>query len=209
MMDEPVIRRRHFLARAVGFLVGGAWLGGKIAGGDAEAATAQTDLPYLGEIRMFAGSFEPVGWKFCNGQLLAITSYDSFFNLIGTTYGGDGQVTFALPDLRGRAPVHVGTTTLLGQTGGQEAVTLVSTQIPSHSHALLGSSATAEINDPSGRVPARNPFGWPHYKSTIDTSLASDALSTSGSSAPHNNMMPSLCINFIICVEGGVYPTPF
>jgi microcystin-dependent protein len=202
MTDDRGIRRRHFLARALG-LLGGSWLGGRMTARD---AAAQTDAPYLGEIRMFAGDFEPLGWKFCDGQLLDINLNDALFSLIGTTYGGDGQTTFALPDLRGRAPVHVGAIAL-GEPGGQETVTLLAQQMPAHSHTLVGSSSMADANDPSGRVPARNPLGWPHYGSSADTSFAANALAVSGSFAPHNNMMPSLCVHFIICVEG-VYPSP-
>jgi microcystin-dependent protein len=205
MSEAPLLRRRHFLARALGLLTGGAWLASRPATREAAAA----DMPYLGEIRMFAGDFEPTGWKFCNGQLLAIATYDSLFSLIGTTYGGDGQTTFALPDLRSRAPVHVGTTTQLGQIGGQEDVFLSTTQIPAHNHTLFGSSGMAEVNDPQDRVPARNPFGWPHYHTGVDTSLAANAVIAAGASASHNNMMPSLGINFIMCTDFGVYPTPF
>ena len=204
MTTSPGIRRRHFLARMLGFLAGGAWMASKPAARDAQAS----DTPYLGEIRMFAGDFAPLGWKFCNGELLPIADHDALFSLIGTTYGGDGQVTFALPDLRGRAPVHVGPTVLQGQAGGQETVTLLISQMPAHNHALMGSSAMAAINDTRDQVPARNPLGWPHYSAGIDTTLAANAVTVSGGSLPHDNVMPSLGIHFIIAIEG-VWPSPF
>ncbi len=200
MSDTAAIHRRHFLARALGFIVGGAWLGIR-----APREAAAGSLPYLAEVRMFAGDFAPVGWLLCNGQILDISSYDALFSLIGTMYGGDGQETFALPDLRGRAPVHMGTTIVQGEMAGVETVTLGPTQIPTHSHTLVGSSSAGGTNDPTGRVPSRNPFGWPHYNSGMDTALAASAVMSSGSSTPHNNTMPSLCINFIICTEG-IYP---
>src|ERR671934_1375449 len=97
--------------------------------------------PFIGEIRMFAGNFAPAGWAFCNGQLLAISENDALFNLIGTTYGGDGQSTFALPDLRSRVPIHQGNSHVLGEMGGVETVTLTTNQIPSHTHTAVASSA--------------------------------------------------------------------
>ena len=202
MTSAPAIQRRHFLARALA-LLSGAWLG--LRGATRAEADTQSDQPYLAEIRMFAGDFAPHGWAFCDGQLLDVEIHNALFSLIGTTFGGDGQTTFALPDLRGRAPVHAGAT-VLGQVGGQEVVVLTPAQMPLHSHTLLGSSAPAQTNDPSGRVPARNPLGWPHYSSNIDTSFAADAVTLSGSSTPHDNMMPSLCIHFIICLDG-VFPS--
>lgn len=202
MKTSSAIQRRHFLARMLGFITGSAWLGSKAGVRDAAAQ----DLPYLGEIRMFAGDFAPQNWALCDGQLLSIAQYDALFSLIGTTYGGDGQVTFALPDLRGRAPVHIGPANQLGVSAGQETVTLQSAQIPAHSHALMGSSGVGDADNPSGRVPARNAVGAPHYHGGMDTTLASNALTLSGSSMPHNNMMPSLCVNFIICLEG-VFPS--
>src|ERR1041384_8234847 len=113
--------------------------------------------PYVGEIRMFAGNFAPAGWMFCEGQLLPISEYETLFNLIGTTYGGDGQSTFALPDLRGRIPMHFGNGFPLAETGGVETVTLTVSQIPAHSHALLGSTAAATTLDPTGNIPGQAP----------------------------------------------------
>src|SRR5512140_3876793 len=110
--------------------------------------------PYVGEIRMFAGNFAPAGWMFCEGQLLPISEYETLFNLIGTTYGGDGQSTFALPDLRGRLPLHFGNGFTLAETGGVEEVTLTVSQIPAHNHAFLASTDNASKTTPSGNVPA-------------------------------------------------------
>src|SRR4051795_8047045 len=111
--------------------------------------------PYVGEIRMFAGNFAPAGWMFCEGQLLPISEYETLFNLIGTTYGGDGQSTFALPDLRGRIPLHQGSGFVLAETGGVEEITLTVSQIPAHSHPLLGTGNLATVTSPQGNVAAK------------------------------------------------------
>src|SRR3954462_2154893 len=111
--------------------------------------------PYVGEIRMFGGNFAPAGWMFCGGQLLPISENETLFQLIGTTYGGDGESTFGLPDLRGRVPIHQGNGFLLAETGGAEEITLTVSQIPAHSHPALGSTSTASSTDPGGNVPAR------------------------------------------------------
>ena len=113
--------------------------------------------PYVGEIRMFAGNFAPAGWMFCEGQLLPISENETLFNLIGTTYGGDGQSTFALPDLRGRIPIHQGNGFILAETGGAEEITLTVSQIPAHSHPLLATGGFANSTDPTTRVLAARP----------------------------------------------------
>src|SRR5687767_15637443 len=110
--------------------------------------------PYVGEIRMFAGNFAPAGWMFCEGQLLPISENETLFQLIGTTYGGDGQATFALPDLRGRLPMHQGNGFILAETGGAEAITLTTNQIPSHTHPLLASTGGATTATPGNHLPA-------------------------------------------------------
>jgi microcystin-dependent protein len=162
---------------------------------------------YIGEIRMFAGDFAPAGWAFCEGQLLPISQYEALFNLIGTTYGGDGQETFALPDLRGRAPIHMNGSHPIGEWGGQEEVFLPLGQIPSHSHGAGASSANGSSDDPTGRVPARNAAGAPQYGTTANASLASGALLSTGGTTPHNNLQPYLCVHYILCLEG-VFPSP-
>jgi microcystin-dependent protein len=168
---------------------------------------------YVGEIRMFAGNFEPVGWMFCDGRLLPIAEYEVLFVLIGTTYGGDGQQTFALPDFRGRVPIHVGNSHLLGELGGTESVTLTTAQLPAHTHLLGASSgapaaATVAI-DVTGPVtyvpgsPATKPKLYAPPGSAVP--MAAAAIKPAGGSQPHNNMAPWLGINFIISLFG-VFP---
>ncbi|HTQ15248.1 MAG TPA: tail fiber protein [Rhizomicrobium sp.] len=166
--------------------------------------------PYIGEIRMFAGNFAPAGWAFCAGQILPISENDTLFNLIGTTYGGDGQSTFALPDLRGRAPMHVGNGTVLAQTGGSESVTLSTQQIPSHQHLVMattGGQALTPLNN-SLAVPSGGVQGIMTYAAgSPNTPLVSTSVLNAGGSQPHDNMQPYLCVSFIIALYG-VYPTP-
>lgn len=162
--------------------------------------------PYIGEIRLFAGNFAPVGWLLCQGQLLPISQYDVLFNLIGTTYGGDGQTTFALPDLSSRIPYHAGAGYVLGQQGGVEQVTLTTNQLPVHSHAALGSANPGTTAAPANAVWASSTYTAYSDQST-DAAMAPNALDPSGGSQPHENMPPFLAINFIIATEG-IYPTP-
>jgi microcystin-dependent protein len=165
--------------------------------------------PYIGEIRMFAGNFAPAGWMFCEGQLLPISENDALFNLIGTTYGGDGQSTFALPDLRGRIPAHQGNGFVLAETGGAEEITLTVQQTPAHSHPLLASLDAAEATQPQNAVVARTiastitPYGTDAPLSTLHQA----AISPNGGSQPHTNLQPFLCINFIISLFG-IFPSP-
>ena len=161
--------------------------------------------PYVGEIRMFAGSFAPAGWMFCAGQLLPISENETLFNLIGTTYGGDGQSTFALPDLRGRIPLHFGNGFTLAETGGVETVTLTVSQIPAHSHPMLAS------NDiPTLQTPANNVTGQAAAKiyraGNPSVFLNPNAVGLTGGSQPHNNFEPYLCISFIISLFG-IFPS--
>jgi microcystin-dependent protein len=168
--------------------------------------------PFIGEIRLFAGNFAPSGWAFCDGQLMSIAENDTLFALIGTTYGGDGQTTFNLPDLSSRVPVHQGSggigTLTLGQAGGAETVTLTTTQIPSHTHGLNGSSATATTSGPGGAVPATlsgvTTFGY--GADAPPTTMAPQSLVGSGGSQPHDNLQPYLVVNFIISLFG-IYPS--
>lgn len=161
--------------------------------------------PYIGEIRMFAGNYAPNGWMFCNGQLLAISDNDALFNLIGTTYGGDGQVSFGLPDLRGRIPIHTNSTYPMGQPGGSESVTLTSSTIPSHTHAMMASTTVPAGTNPQGNVTGQaaaklyrlgNPTVAINPQSVVQT----------GGNQPHDNMQPYLSINFIISLFG-IYPS--
>ena len=166
--------------------------------------------PYIGEIRIFAGNFAPVGWATCDGQLLAISQNDVLFQLIGTTYGGDGQQTFALPDLRGRIPVHQGqgsglSNYVLGQNGGAESVTLTTGQLPVHTHAASAASGVGHISEPAGAVPAAH-RDYPVFDSAPGSPMAATAIATAGASQPHENMPPYLCINFIISLFG-IFPS--
>lgn len=164
--------------------------------------------PYVGEIRMFAGNFAPAGWLFCEGQLLPISENDVLFQLIGTTYGGDGQATFALPDLRGRLPIHHGNGYLLAESGGVEQVTLTSQQIPAHTHALQASTALSSSNAAAGKVLGAT-SGTTVFAYGTDqphSDLHVESISSAGGSQPHSNMQPYLCLNFIISLFG-IYPT--
>ncbi|KAA0256356.1 phage tail protein [Acidobacteria bacterium ACD] len=168
--------------------------------------------PYIGEIRLFAGNFAPLGWAFCDGSLIPISENDALFNLIGTTYGGDGQQTFALPDLRGRAPVHQGTgpglgTYVIGQSGGVENVTLTQNQMPVHSHAQLATEISAQNPQPEGGIPAQSTTVQPYLTDAGQVALSPNAVSPAGGSQPHGNMQPFLCVSFIISLFG-IFPSP-
>jgi microcystin-dependent protein len=166
--------------------------------------------PYVGEIRMFAGNFAPVGWMFCEGQLLPIAENEVLFQLIGTTYGGDGQSTFALPDLRGRIPIGQGTgpglsPRVLAETGGVEAVTLTTQQIPSHNHAMLASNDIPTLATPANNVTGQSAAKL--YRPGAPTvTLDPAAAGSTGGSQPHDNMQPYLCVDFIIALFG-LFPT--
>lgn len=182
--------------------------------------------PYVGEIRLFAGNFAPAGWAFCEGQLLPISENETLFQLIGTTFGGDGESTFAVPDLSGRVPIHMGTgpegnTYQIGEMGGVEEVTLTVQQIPNHAHKLKGpgmvalGSGAGNSSSPATRYPAMVP-GTNLYSTTIrdgvfmedpTVSNPSALLSSAGGSQPHNNMQPYLAVHFIISLFG-VFPSP-
>jgi microcystin-dependent protein len=170
--------------------------------------------PYVGEIRMFGGNFQPAGWMFCDGQLLPISENETLFNLIGTTYGGDGQSTFGLPDLRGRVPIHQGTGSsgtpyVLAQSGGTESVTLTSNQMPTHNHSALAAS-TGQVASPAGAVLAvatSTQTGMKIYSTTVtpNTALNANSISPVGGSQPHDNIQPTLAVSFIISLFG-IFP---
>jgi microcystin-dependent protein len=164
--------------------------------------------PYVGEIRMFAGNFAPAGWMFCEGQLLPISEYETLFNLIGTTYGGDGQSTFALPDMRGRLPLHMGSGFVLAESAGVETVLLTTTQIPSHSHPLLASASPAISALPAGNVLAATQAATitPYGTDAPALLLAAGSVSSIGGDQPHNNFQPYLCLDFIISLFG-IFPS--
>ncbi len=163
--------------------------------------------PYVGEIRMFGGNFAPAGWMFCEGQLLPISENETLFQLIGTTYGGDGESTFALPDLRGRIPLHQGNGFTLAQSGGAEEITLTVQQIPVHTHPFLASTATASTRDP---VPNHAPAtaSGDVYNDILDPiPLSAQMVVPTGGSQPHTNFQPYLCVSFIISLFG-IFPSP-
>ena len=176
--------------------------------------------PFIGEIRMFGGNFAPMGWAFCDGSLMAIAQNDALFALLGTTYGGDGQTTFGLPDLRGRAPVHQGTVQgtqfTIGQVAGVESVTLSTNQMPTHNHIVLStSSPTGAVAVPAGNTilsdeilnPAPNPVPFAYLSGGgAATSLAPNSVQPAGGSQPHDNMQPFLAISFIIALFG-IFPS--
>lgn len=163
--------------------------------------------PYVGEIRMFGGNFAPAGWMFCEGQLLPISENDTLFNLIGTTYGGDGQSTFGLPDLRGRVPIHMGNGFILAEMAGAEEVTLTVQQIPSHSHVPQANSGNGTSTDPANNYWAAQP-SLLQYSATgsADINLAANTLASTGGSQPHTNFQPYLCVDFIISLFG-IFPS--
>lgn len=164
--------------------------------------------PYVGEIRMFGGNFAPLGWMFCEGQILPIAENETLFNLIGTTYGGNGQETFGLPDLRGRVPVHQGGGIQLGQLAGTESVTLGVAQMPAHTHTMMVTSAAATDTAASGLVLAAtasatvSPYGSDAPRNVLNAA----SISSVGGSQPHENRQPFLCVSFIISLFG-IFPS--
>ncbi|MBI1840904.1 MAG: phage tail protein [Verrucomicrobia bacterium] len=162
--------------------------------------------PFSGEIRLFAGNFAPLGWAFCEGQLLPISEYEVLFTLIGTTYGGDGQSTFALPDLRGRVAVHQGPGFVAGQSAGVEFVTLTTAQLPPHTHPFLASADSAASPNPEGRTLAETATTTPYFQGSAAVALASSSMGPAGGNQPHSNLQPFLCMNHIICLQG-IFPT--
>jgi microcystin-dependent protein len=165
-------------------------------------------MPYIGEIRMFAGNFAPAGWLFCDGQLLPISENDALFTLIGTMYGGDGQSTFALPDLRGRLPVHQGNGFQLADAGGAEAVTLTVQQIPVHSHPLLATTAAGSEPSPENSVIAESGSSNVFRPAPAAAALSPQSVAPVGGSQPHTNFQPYLCVNFILSLFGEFPPLP-
>jgi microcystin-dependent protein len=166
--------------------------------------------PYIGEIRMFGGNFAPAGWAFCAGQTIPISENDTLFTLIGTTYGGDGQETFMLPDLRGRVPLHQGTNQgqpfIIGERAGNESVTLTTAQIPVHTHTLLAAAVPGDQITPAGNLLANSFNVTPYINDVPTANMNANAVSQTGGSQPHENIQPYLCINFIISLFG-IFPS--
>ena len=167
---------------------------------------------YVGEIRMFAGDFAPVGWEFCDGQLMPINQNELLFSLIGTRYGGDGRTTFALPDLRGRLPINqgknpqTGMTYELGRQGGAEKVTLRPEEIPSHTHHIACTSETGTLESPKDAIWAKNVQQYSTNAPNEQLKMHEGIIGSVGGSQPHNNMMPFLALRFIIALDG-IYPS--
>jgi microcystin-dependent protein len=168
--------------------------------------------PFVGEIRMFAGNFAPRGWAFCDGQLLAVSQNDALFSLFGTIYGGDGRTTFGLPDMRGRIPLHQGqgpglSSRRLGSKGGSETETLTTNQLPSHSHTLEANTRSPNMRAPEGNVLSDpNPAGRIYDAVAQDASAATTSIANTGGSRSHTNLMPTICVNFIVALFG-IYPS--
>ena len=162
--------------------------------------------PFIGEIRMFGGNFAPAGWAFCNGQLMAISENDALFTLIGTTYGGDGQETFGLPNLQGRLPMHQGSGFTIGQSAGVEQVTLTTQQLPIHSHPMAASLNNAQASTVAGNVVGQVGATQIYREVPAAVAMANQACTIVGGSQPHENMQPYLCVSFIISLFG-IFPT--
>ncbi len=199
--------RRGLLA-AAGALIASAALLGRAR--PARAATQDTS-PFVGELMLFAGNFAPLNWAICDGSLLPISSYTALFSLLGTYYGGNGVTTFALPDLRARVPVHVGTSSfgspyVVGQFAGSENVALLTSQLPAHAHVAAGDTAVGTSNAPGSLGPARDGAGTTQYGGGAGTALASGHIAPAGSGLPHNNMPPYLALVWCISLFG-TFPT--
>jgi microcystin-dependent protein len=203
---EPLGRRRFILRAA-------ASIAGVFALGDAKRAHAATTSiqPYLGQIMVISWNFPPKGWAFCNGQLLPINQNQALFSLLGTTYGGNGQTNFALPDLRDRLPIHWGqapglSDRALGEQAGESAHAILLSELPTHTHVARGATALANVVDPAGMYPARNPANIPQYSTVADTQMSDVAIAAVGGNQPHLNAQPSLTLNYVIALQG-IFPT--
>lgn len=199
----PAFDRRAFLGKLAAALAGAMVLG------RADPARADSE-PYLGEIMLFAGNYAPRGWAFCNGQLLPIAQNQALFSLLGTTYGGNGQTTFALPDMRDRVPIHFGqgpglTPRTRGESAGVSTHALTVDEIPAHVHVVRVSSGSATAVSPAGMFPARDPAGYAQFAAT-PPDVAMGAMGTIGGSQPHENLQPCLGLHFCIALQG-VFPS--
>jgi microcystin-dependent protein len=168
--------------------------------------------PYVGEIRMFGGNFAPAGWMFCNGDLLPISENETLFQLIGTTYGGDGESTFGLPNLQSRIPIHQGqgsglTNRVLAEMGGTESVTLTTQQMPSHTHPMIAAGTNGTATSPQSNLSANSFNVTPYINQSPDGAMNAGAVVPVGGSQPHENCQPFLCVSYIISLFG-LYPSP-
>ena len=167
--------------------------------------------PFLGEIRRISWNYAPKGWHFCDGTLLQINQNQALFSILGTTYGGNGQTTFGLPDLRSRVPMHPGTSHILGEVTGVESVTLTSSQIPAHNHTMAGLNIAGTSASPSGKLPAQASLSTgaavkSYAASGNLTPMAPLAIGLTGGAQPHDNIAPYLCINYVIALQG-IFPS--
>jgi microcystin-dependent protein len=205
--SSPSLARRRFFGRALAFL-GGMALPWRVGRSD---AAPQSTEPFIGEVQIFAGAYAPRHWALCNGQLLPINQYQALFSLLGTTYGGNGVTTFALPDLRGRVAVHRGqgpglSNRVQGERSGAVSHALALSEMPAHAHVARASSADAVSADPSASVvPARSAAGIPHWAPSADTMLAPGVIGIAGGGQSHENRQPFLALNYIIALQG-IYP---
>jgi microcystin-dependent protein len=162
--------------------------------------------PFMGEIKIISWNFAPKGWAFCNGQFLPINQNQALFSILGTMYGGNGQTTFALPDFRGRGPIHQGQGFTIGQAGGQEFHTVTISEMPAHNHLVNASNVAdgSNTNNPTNNFPATDPQN--PYRTTFDTTLSPVTVTNVGGSQPHENRQPFLVLNFIIALQG-IFPS--
>jgi prepilin-type processing-associated H-X9-DG protein len=219
LTSQPQAPERRSWLKRLGLLLGGGLLA---RGTQAAPRQVQGNGDFVGQIILFAGNYPPLNYAFCDGSVLSISSYQALFVLLGTNYGGNGQTTFALPDLRGRVPLHVGGTVInnntnigtgpglstrtLGQQGGTETVTLAPGQLPAHTHALQGTASTGTAANPSGALLANDGRGGPQYATTgTAIALSNQSIGATGGGLPHDNMPPFLGLNYCICVSG-VFP---
>lgn len=208
--------RRGLLKKLIGLFAGGVAVSSvpQVFAGPRTSAPPSMLMsaePILGSIGIFAGNFAPRGWAFCNGQLLSIAQNTALFSLLGTTYGGNGQTTFALPNLQGRTPIHAGqgsglSNRNLGEQGGTESHTLMVGEIPAHAHALNANSAVGTTDTAAGNVIAKNAAGVPQFSAAPDSPMAASSIGATGGSQPHNNMPPFLALNYCIALEG-IFPS--
>jgi microcystin-dependent protein len=207
---EP--QRRGWLKR-FGALLGGGLLASPVLAGTRSVVSTQGMDPFIGEIMLFAGNFAPRGYMLCQGQILSIAQNSALFAVLGTTYGGDGQTTFALPNLQGRFPMQQGqgpglSYRNLGEIAGTETVTLNSTQMPAHTHQLTASTTAGNSDSPSGNLLANNGRGGPQFTSagSVNTTMHPQSVGIAGGNQPHENMPPYLALNFCIAVSG-IFPS--
>ena len=162
--------------------------------------------PFLGELKIISWNYAPKGWAFANGQQLPINQNQALFSLLGTTYGGNGQTTFALPDMRGRTPIHVGQGFILGEKGGQEFHTLTQSEMPQHIHFVNASQTDGNVNSPGGNVLARSVIGPPYRSPPASVAMNAENVTSVGGSQPHENRQPFLTTNIVIALQG-VFPS--